>query len=382
MNNNITLLSLLIRSAIKNEALTEEKKQLFTQDALAVLLKISKKHDISPIIASALIDNGIVTKDNEYYEALKKEQFTAIYRTRGLKYETERISALLENKKIPYVLLKGSVIRRYYPQDWLRTSCDIDILVPEAQVNDAVDAVIAEGYTIGPRDYHDIALYSESGVLLEMHYSLLENTDNLDNVLKDVWQHTVSTDTQLVKLTDAFLIFHVIAHMSYHFISGGCGLRSLIDLWIINNKMNISVESSKELLERAGIYKYALEMSALAAYIFGEAEETEITETLLLYIMSGGTYGVLDQKLAMTKSKQTQSSYVIKRLFPPLKMMAENHSVLKKAPILLPFFWIARLVASVFKGKTKRVAHEFKKAQGVTDAEVQSMAYIREKLGL
>jgi hypothetical protein len=48
-----------------------------------------------------------------------------------MKHEFERICLVLEKAKIPHIPLKGSVLRKLYKEPWLRTSCDIDILVQE-----------------------------------------------------------------------------------------------------------------------------------------------------------------------------------------------------------------------------------------------------------
>ena len=45
----------------------------------------------------------------------------------------------------------------------------------------------------------------------------------------------------------------MFAHMLYHFISGGCGIRPLMDIWIAEHKMGITYTEAKDLLETAGI---------------------------------------------------------------------------------------------------------------------------------
>ena len=41
----------------------------------------------------------------------------------------QKTSFKIKKVQIPFLPLKGSVIRQYYPEPWMRTSCDIDILV-------------------------------------------------------------------------------------------------------------------------------------------------------------------------------------------------------------------------------------------------------------
>lgn len=51
------------------------------------------------------------------------------------------ISNALESQQIEYILLKGAVIRDLYPQKWMRTSCDIDVLVHEDELNCAISII-------------------------------------------------------------------------------------------------------------------------------------------------------------------------------------------------------------------------------------------------
>lgn len=48
----------------------------------------------------------------------------------------------------------------------------------------------------------------------------------------------------------------------------------------------------------------------------------------------------------------------------PYDLMSYNYPILKKAPVLLPFFWLARIFNIVFikkdkKNKIKKVNHDF-----------------------
>ena len=73
--------------------------------------------------------------------------------------------------------LKGSVLRASYPQDWMRTSCDIDILVHREDLERAVELLVEKKqYRREVTNLCDVSLYAPSGVHLELHYDLvLEN---------------------------------------------------------------------------------------------------------------------------------------------------------------------------------------------------------------
>lgn len=61
------------------------------------------------------------------------------------------ICSIFDKIKIAYIPLKGAVIRPYYPYDSMRTSCDIDILIHEEDLELAIKNLIEKGYKCGEK---------------------------------------------------------------------------------------------------------------------------------------------------------------------------------------------------------------------------------------
>ena len=112
----------LIRFEIKGDELCDEIKNLITPDILPALFKISKRHDLAHLIGDALDRNGLLPDGSEARKRFLQERNMAVYRYEQQQYELEQICAVLEDAKIPFIPLKGSVIRQYYPEPWMRTS--------------------------------------------------------------------------------------------------------------------------------------------------------------------------------------------------------------------------------------------------------------------
>ena len=70
----------------------------------------------------------------------------SVYRNEQIKYAFAQICDTFELSSIPYIPLKGSVIRPYYPKESMRTSCDIDILVKEENHEAAIDVLVQRGF--------------------------------------------------------------------------------------------------------------------------------------------------------------------------------------------------------------------------------------------
>ena len=120
----------LVRSEICGEELHGELCSSITSEKLVELYKLSKPQDMTHVIASALLSRDL-SPDGEIKSAYKKEQMAAVFRHAQIRHELDRISHAFDKNEIPYMPLKGSVIRKYYPRPEQRTSCDIDIFVKE-----------------------------------------------------------------------------------------------------------------------------------------------------------------------------------------------------------------------------------------------------------
>ena len=234
MINLTSALTELIKSAVLDEPMSRELE--LTDEQISELYRLSKFHDIASIVGSSLIDGGFV-KSTDLRDKFQKEIMLSIYREKQISYELSRISMALREAKIDFIPLKGSVIRPLYSKPWLRTSCDIDVLVRESWLDTAV-AILTEklGYTTdGKRAFHDVSLYSPSGVHLELHFNIKEVNVKMDPILDKVWEHSapISDGDAEYRQSIEFLIFHIIAHTAHHFSTGGCGIRPFVDLWLL-----------------------------------------------------------------------------------------------------------------------------------------------------
>ena len=171
---------------IPMDALSQE---VLSDDFCEQLYRLSKSQDLAHLVGSALAKQKAMPA-GEIGAKFEKQMFTAAFRYQRLNYEYLQMCALFEREAIAFVPLKGSVIREYYPEPWMRTSCDIDILVREQDLERAVALLQSElSYrTDGERGYHDISLFSQSGIHLELHFNILEDMEGIDRLLSRVWE--------------------------------------------------------------------------------------------------------------------------------------------------------------------------------------------------
>ena len=375
----------LIRFEITGEELSKEIKSSIDSVMLRDLYKLSKAHDLAHLVEDALSKMG-VTSDDDILKAYKKQKMLAIYRNEILEAHQQSIKAAFEKAKIPFVPLKGAVIKKYYPQRWMRTSCDIDILVREDDLEKAIDILKEDFWSVeGKKNYHDISLYSKNGVHLELHFSIKENIKTLDGVLEKVWDYTSpkqGTEFEFVQ-TNEFLIFHLLAHLSYHFIKGGCGVRTLLDLWILMNKLEYDKAGLRQICTQAKIDAFYDNILSLIDVWFNKKQHNIATQKMEEFILSGGVYGTDQNKIKVSQAKGVgKGSSVIKRIFMPYDSLKIRYPVLERYKFLTPLFHIARWVDLAFKGRFRRLVKEYQIGDSISQDEVNNTESLLKEIGL
>lgn len=355
-----------------------------TPDILPRLYEMAKKQDLAHIVSAFLYRRGLLS-ESEWLAKFNHEEIMAVYRYERMKYTYSQICEILNEANIPFVPLKGMVIRALYPNAYMRTSCDIDILVRENQLDAATEAFRKEQYRIGERSYHDVSMVSPSGMYVELHFTLREYIPALDSVLERAWDYATPVEGCRYAFTPAFFLFHIYAHMNYHFRKGGCGIQSLMDLWMMKSRSDVDVDAAEAaaLLQEAGIDQFAACIDRLVEVCFAHAPSDEFSETLLTYIFNGEKFGTTQTRLAAQKveSKSTVT-YAVKRLFLPYRDMAVQFPVLKKVPILLPACWMARLFRLAFPGKARKAVCELKTVGNVTAEQMAAVQDMFTRLGM
>jgi len=333
----IRILFALLRFEINGAELCETDKNLITKDILPTLYKLSKKHDLAHLVGDALDKNGLLLDDTEAKTRFLQERNMAVYRYEQLQYELNCICETFEEAQIPFIPLKGSVIRQYYPEPWMRTSCDIDILVEEKCLQLAIN-VLEEKllYKCTEIGQHDAQIFAQNGTHIELHYSLLESgsKDAVKPVLDCVWENSEQISSYHRKMPDALFYVYIISHIAKHLKFGGCGVRPLMDVWILNHKMQYDRHKRESLLKDAELFTLAQALEKLSDIWFSEVEGDSLTESLGEYILAGGVYGTFDNKVAAKQTrKKGKISYLFSRVFLPYSQMKFKYARLQKCPL-------------------------------------------------
>lgn len=373
----------LLRSELFEQGKKERELLYLSEDQILSLFKTAKIHDLAHIIYHAL---SKVLRDKSMLGKYEKAELIASYRYEQMIFQYERICKALSDAKIGFVPLKGAVIRNFYPEPQMRTSCDIDILVREDDVEEAI-RVISEnlGYKAGAREFHDVSLYSDTGVHLELHFNILENLPTLDKVLGKAWDYVTEGEdgSSQLSLAPEFLIFHTVAHMAYHFAFGGCGVRPFIDLYLILRELDYDKEKLAELMREAELERFYAHAKKLSLVWLEGAEGDETVNEMAEYILSGSLYGTKEIGAAAAQVRNGgKTKYVLRRIFQPYNVLKEKYPIIKKHPYLTPIYEVKRWGDIVFKGKLKKSVDELKTTTATSDESARQLSVFLKKVGL
>lgn len=385
MNDVNNMLFALLRFVLCGEQLDKSLFQKLDEERLERLYKISKSHDLAHLVGAAL-DKADLLGESKTAGKFAKHQLMAIYRYENQKHELDRISDTLEKAKIPYIPLKGSVIRDLYPEPWMRTSCDIDVLVHEVDLDRAVAVLVEDlGYKADEKkEYHDVSLYSGSGVHLELHFNIKENIELLDSVLERVWKYAtpVYEGAQRHILSKEFFVYHTLAHASYHFVGGGCGIRPFIDLWFINGTWEYDRKAVLDLCRESEIGDFFEAAEELSTVWLEGKDHSELTRRIEDYLLIGGAYGVKESYIAARQQKRGgKLGYVGSRVFVSYDHLKLKYPSLKNRAFM-PFYQVKRWV-DVFKEKNvRRSVRELKRNASLKREKVDEVSSLMEELNL
>jgi len=382
----VGLLFAILRYELFGIELNEEQKESAALN-IPQIMKLAKHHDLGHLCADALIKCGLASKDEELYKRIEKEKLSAIFRSVKMERELSLILSILNEAQIVHIPLKGSVIRSLYPEPFMRTSCDIDILIKEEDV-ERTTFLLQEKLkytTDGERHFHDISLFSQSGIHLELHFSIKEKIENLDKVLEKVFDFAspIEEGSYTYRLTNEFLLFHIISHASYHFVKGGSGIKPFIDIYLLNKNMQLDKGIVLNLCRDAEIDKFLFGVEELSAVWFEGREHSELTMQMESFILDGGVYGTDKNHAAAAQVKSGgRFKSILSLIFLPYDNLKILYPSLEGKKILLPFYWVRRWFRVIFKGRLGKGIRTIKTNATVSKESRDTTAELFSKLGL
>lgn len=233
MDKTETVLTALVKSALKSEIYEPEEK--LTAEEISNIYKESMAQTVALLAFEALPENAKTVVPQ--FESAALSVAANNIRVTG---EHTAIGKALDDRGIPYCILKGYASAYYYPNPGSRSMGDVDFLVAPSDIERATKAIESIGYRPDKKtvahDFH-IKFFKENNVA-EMHHSIgrtIEFGFDPSTITDDILASARVCQTEFgeMKIPDPY--HHAIInllHMYKHYISGGIGLRHLCD-WAV-----------------------------------------------------------------------------------------------------------------------------------------------------
>ncbi len=311
-----------------------------------------------------------------------KEQANMVLRKEIL-FDAERQTILkeFESNNIDYILLKGIVLKNFYPMKGVRDFTDNDILTREEDKEKIRKVMEQLGYTrVYTQDFADCPYHKAPIFNFEMHMRLFSENMDLGKHFKNIWENSTRVDNSYeYKMKKEDFYFYIIAHFNKHYKNGGAGLKFFADVYFMQKALLNSDDFDNDLviikLKEAGLLDFVNKCNniiekllnslkgkdgcSLTDFVLSkDCDALEFAEIydILSYVLYSGAFGSREVMIVNQLKEKSSFELIIYKLFPPRNLLACKYTKLKKYPFLLPFYWIKRLFATFFSKNKRRIA--------------------------
>ncbi len=340
-DKNACYLLELLNSVLRNE----QPKEPDTDVSLESVMKTAQQHSVANMAYYAVEQlSCAITDENRRSWAELRDM--AIMKDITQQVEYEGIVSAFKEREIRFLPVKGFILKALYPQSDMRLMSDVDILIDKENAKTACDAMISIGYEV--EEYgtgaHDV--YHKKPVMsAEIHRELFEDEcRDYAALFPDPWAVSQEHDGCYEMDTSSCFVY-ILAHALKHLDEGGTGIRTFMDIYLYYEcyKSELDMDEIYGAFDGIGKGDICRDAVKLALSWFGGAPDSSI-KSLEEYVLGSGTYGSYENTIRSTG----KAKYIFRLIFPPFSRMRSQYPVLKKAPVLLPFCWLFRLVVKPF----------------------------------
>lgn len=345
-------------SIIKDTILCSNNETSIDGEIWCEILQEAKRQDIVGVLGTLI--GGAPEPVRQ--EIVKHNAFS-VMRHFTFESEIEKIRKVFDSRKIPFMLLKGNVVKKFYPDPEMRSMGDIDILIHLKDEEVVREIMTTLGYVIKVARSDEVVYFKKPFVTVEIHTQMVSDSHTkINEYYGDGWKFArLKTDCEFeyeLKRED-FFVFQ-IAHYAKHYATSGAGIRSVIDIWILLREWGkeLDFEYINEQLAVLGLDRFGTNILKLVHMWFEDGERTQTLTDMENYIFGSGVHGSSMQRVANKEVRaKSRVIYKIKKYFKAVflnrQAMEGFYPGLKKRPWLLPYFWMKRLLSRIFSGRVK-----------------------------
>lgn len=342
----------VVKSAVNGEAVPEKPNDVLWKSVFGLAMNHSLIFLTYDVLRDAVKRDG----EAEIIEYLEKKYSIEYARHVSQVKEFKSITETFTENKIPFLPLKGFLMKELYPKPEYRQMADMDIYVGKENSKPAIDLLVGMGYDCKTDPDHTII----NDVLIKLPFLNVELHKKTEADSKFGFKDCVKKEENpyWFEMKRADAVMFMLRHSRKHYLHGGCGIRAILDLYLFRKRYP-DFFNSKDLykeFESEELYEFYKIASEVGERWFSNSEYITELSPFEIYTITGGTYGSFTNLISQRLKNQSKFSYIMGRLFPPVKVIKKRYKWVEKCIILLPFGYVARFVQSIFNGRAKEHA--------------------------
>ena len=338
-----------------------------------------KAQSVISLAFSALPKSEVPQKIYAHWKALVNENLAV---NSKISYAHTMLNELLNQAKIPYVILKGCASAEYYDDPLLRTMGDVDFLVSEDEIKQVDKLLKNQGFVFN-NSFHEIErAYEKDGVILELHWSITgipggKTGEMLESFFNDIFDKSELKHFDLAEYYSPSPFHHglvMLLHVARHMITGGIGLRHFCDWAVFVDKVGKDfVPLFEDKLKQVGLWRFAQIMTqfctqylGLPQQIWADIAEKQLLDQLKDDIFASGNFGHKDLSRAdeakfITSRKKggvNNDSNLKQAVLSANEIVRRHWKFADKVPVVYPAGWAffgGRYAVRSITGKRDRV---------------------------
>ena len=279
---------------------------------------------------------------------------------------------LFEENHIPFLCMKGSVFRNYYPVPALRSMGDVDLIIRPCDKEKADEVFVKHLNFMKFVDNHAVWTYFLKTFQFEVHnhmfYEHLTNDFDYIGYFDQIFEHKHhagiygnESDYMYVP-DDNYHFLYLMTHTAKHIINKGAGFRAYLDMVMFAKKADLDWEWIAEELKRMHLFEFTQTCFALCEEWFKvkmplahKKLDPVFYESITAKTFNDGVFGLenTENEGAHTAKeiRREQKGYwitalrlTLNLLFPPYQdlVLIPWYSLIRGRPWLLPVIWIYR----------------------------------------
>ena len=336
----------------------------------SVLKEIGQAHQLTGVIyhqcKNSIVQSGLPDVEKVKWKRSYMYNFLLYSKRMAL---LKQIDEAFQKENIPYLIVKGTEIAKYYSVPAQRTMTDSDLLVHAEDKQHACDVLAGLGFKMDSRYPHEWPGL-KNDIAIELHHKLIYDysveLESIRNWGETVWENVVKHSNKVqCELNLTYHLVYTMLHLRKHLLQEGIGFRQFMDVAILALQPGINWQQVELWISEFNLDKFSQICFAFCRKWFdcqiqyGNVElDEDFYNEITKKIIAGGVFGsqenetkennvkenIIFNEVRFAKSSSTLR--ILKRFFLPYNVMrtVTYCKFLDGRPYLLPVAWCWRLV--------------------------------------